>query len=95
MLSFIRQNAKESHIGDVFHDPAYPTEPLEGFQQTKPMVSGSYNERRTRFYSHSTSLSQVYAGVYPIDGSEYEKLDAALDKLTLNDASVSVGKESR
>eukprot|EP00249_Psilotum_nudum_P013311 c24274_g1_i1 orf=593-2398(-) len=36
----------------------------------------------------------VFAGVYPADGSEFEVLCHAIDRLTCNDASVSVSKES-
>jgi elongation factor 4 len=35
-----------------------------------------------------------YAGIYPIDASEFDLLDKAMGKLTLNDASVSCVKES-
>ncbi len=37
---------------------------------------------------------QVYAGVYPLDASDFESLNDAMEKLTLNDASVPVQKES-
>ncbi|MCO5606322.1 hypothetical protein L7F22_060509 [Adiantum nelumboides] len=36
----------------------------------------------------------VFAGVYPADGSDFEALSHALERLTCNDASVSVTKES-
>ena len=36
----------------------------------------------------------VFAGVYPIDPSEYENLRASLEKLQLNDASLSFAPES-
>ncbi len=38
--------------------------------------------------------SMVFAGVYPIDNSDYEDLRTAIEKLTLNDPSVNVEKES-
>jgi len=38
--------------------------------------------------------SMVFAGIYPIEASDYEKLRDAIEKLTLNDASVHVEKES-
>jgi len=38
--------------------------------------------------------SMVFAGIYPMDASEFDLLDKAMDKLTLNDASVSCIKES-
>lgn len=36
----------------------------------------------------------VFAGVYPADGSDFDALNGAIEKLTCNDASVSVAKES-
>jgi len=38
--------------------------------------------------------SMVFAGIYPMDTSEFDLLDKAMGKLTLNDASVSCIKES-
>ena len=37
---------------------------------------------------------QVFAGFYPMDQSEYPVLCAALEKLTLNDSSVSMVQDS-
>ena len=39
-------------------------------------------------------LPMVYAGIYPMDSSEFDQLNKSIEKLTLNDASVSVTKES-
>jgi GTP-binding protein LepA len=36
----------------------------------------------------------VFSGVYPADGSDFEALSHAIEKLTCNDASVSVTKET-
>lgn len=36
----------------------------------------------------------VFSGVYPADGSDFEALSHAIERLTCNDASVSVTKES-
>ncbi|CAG8581664.1 1055_t:CDS:10, partial [Ambispora leptoticha] len=38
--------------------------------------------------------SMVFAGVFPVDTNEFNKLDESITKLTLNDASVSVQKET-
>ena len=35
----------------------------------------------------------VFAGIYPVDNSEFELLRDAIEKLTLNDASVTVEKK--
>lgn len=36
----------------------------------------------------------VFAGIYPVDSSEFEQLRTAIEKLTLNDASVTVEQKS-
>lgn len=36
----------------------------------------------------------VFSGLYPADGSDFEALSHAIERLTCNDASVSVAKES-
>ncbi len=36
----------------------------------------------------------VFAGIFPIDNEEFEELNTAIEKLTLNDASVKVEKKS-
>ena len=36
----------------------------------------------------------VFAGIFPVDASEFESLRDAIEKLTLNDASVTVEKKS-
>lgn len=39
--------------------------------------------------------SMVFAGVYPIDQSQFVDLRSAIDRLTLNDNAVTVVEESR
>ena len=36
----------------------------------------------------------VFSGLYPADGSDFEALNHAIERLTCNDASVSVARES-
>jgi elongation factor 4 len=46
------------------------------------------------FQGFSPAKSMVFAGLYPMDSSKFNELSEALDKLVLNDASVSVKKET-
>ena len=46
------------------------------------------------FPGFSPAKSMVFAGLYPMDASKHGELSDALDRLTLNDASVSVTKET-
>ena len=39
-------------------------------------------------------LPMVYAGIYPMDSSEFDQLNKSMEKLTLNDASVAISRES-
>lgn len=43
---------------------------------------------------HYVFLTQVFAGVFPMDGDEYIVLRTAVEKLTLNDSSVTVHADS-
>ncbi|KAJ3365522.1 hypothetical protein HDU91_002199 [Kappamyces sp. JEL0680] len=47
-----------------------------------------------RFPGFSPAKSMVFAGLYPLDASKHAELSDALDRLTLNDASVTVHKET-
>ena len=46
------------------------------------------------YLSSELFFVQVFAGFYPMDQSEYSVLRSALEKLTLNDSSVSVFQDS-
>ncbi len=50
---------------------------------------GIVNERSVRAF-----ISLAGAGIYPVDSSEFEQLRTAIEKLTLNDASVTVEQKS-
>ena len=49
-------------------------------------------DRAKRFFP--SPPPQVFAGIYPLDQSEYVSLRTAIDKLTLNDSSVTVHRDS-
>jgi GTP-binding protein LepA len=64
----------EARSGETVTDPARPApEPLEGYQDPKPMV---------------------FCGIYPIDGDEFATLRESLEKMRLNDASISYEPET-
>ncbi len=61
-------------IGDTLTGADRPTsEPLPGFQESKPMV---------------------FTGLYPVEADDYEGLKTALEKLRLNDASLTYEPET-
>lgn len=51
-------------------------------------------EKTEVFPGFKPAKSMVFAGIYPVDTSDYEELRDAIEKLTLNDPSVHVEKES-
>ncbi|WMN07498.1 translation elongation factor 4 [Marivirga arenosa] len=59
--------AKEVKVGDTITHVENPGQPVQGFENVKPMV---------------------YAGIYPVDTSDFEELRASMEKLQLNDASL-------
>jgi len=65
--------AKEVKVGDTITTVDNPSEPIQGFEDVKPMV---------------------FAGIYPVDTDDYEELRDAMEKLQLNDASLTFEPES-
>jgi GTP-binding protein LepA len=64
----------EARVGETVTEVSRPaSEPLEGYQNPKPMV---------------------FCGIYPIDGDEFPDLRDALEKLKLNDSSVTYEPET-
>lgn len=73
IISGIKTSA-EVKVGDTVTKVENPCDnPIEGFQEVKPMV---------------------FAGIYPIDAADYEDLRAAMEKLQLNDASLTYEPEA-
>ena len=48
----------------------------------------------TAFPGFKPAKPMVFAGIFPVENSEFEQLRDAIEKLTLNDASVSIEKKS-
>ena len=68
------KSAVDVKVGDTITTVNNPAaQPIEGFENVKPMV---------------------FAGIYPVDTEDYEELTYSLEKLQLNDASLTFEKES-
>ena len=66
--------ANEVKVGDtITHINGSCDNPIEGFEDVKPMV---------------------FAGIYPVDTEDYEELRTSMEKLQLNDASLTFEPES-
>ena len=66
--------ANEVKVGDtITHTNGSCDNPIEGFEDVKPMV---------------------FAGIYPVDTEDYEELRTSMEKLQLNDASLTFEPES-
>ncbi len=72
VISGIKQ-ASEVKVGDTITLISNPAEPIQGFEDVKPMV---------------------YAGIYPVSTDDFPELRDAMEKLQLNDASLTWVPES-
>ena len=57
-------------------------------------ITGAENPATEALPGYKKANSMVYCGLYPIDGSEYELLKTALEKLKLNDAALEYEPET-
>lgn len=57
-------------------------------------ITSKTNPAKERLAGYKEVKSMVYAGIFPVDGSDYEDLKEALLKLKLNDASLNYELES-
>ncbi|CAM3427788.1 translation elongation factor 4 [Stackebrandtia soli] len=57
-------------------------------------VTGLHRSATTALAGYAEAKPMVYSGLYPIDGSDYPDLREALDKLKLNDASLTYEPET-
>ena len=72
VISGIKQ-ASEVKVGDTITHSENPAEPIQGFEDVKPMV---------------------FAGIYPVSTEDFDELRDAMEKLKLNDASLTWEPES-
>ncbi|XP_033095724.1 translation factor Guf1, mitochondrial-like isoform X2 [Anneissia japonica] len=95
-----------SEVG-IMHPDRIPTQKLHS-GQVGYFIAGMYNIKEAHIgdtFHHQGKPTEpmpgfkaakpmVFAGMYPIDQSEYLSLRSAIDRLTLNDSSVSVSSDS-
>ncbi|KAJ3083324.1 Translation factor guf1 mitochondrial [Quaeritorhiza haematococci] len=82
------KSVRDAHIGDTFCH-------FQSVNNTKGGTSNTTTLPQIKVYpGFQPAKSMVFSGLYPIDASDYTKLQEALERLTLNDASVTVERES-
>ena len=88
-----QKSVREVKIGDtiIWQPPFRRGEPKAGGSEQKPplppFTKGS-NRNQFIIPGFKKVTPFVYAGVYPIDSTEYDKLKDSLEKLSLNDSAV-------
>ena len=84
--------AKELGAGEV----GYLTASIKTISDTRvgDTVTGVENPADEALPGYKTVQPMVFSGVYPADGSKYDDLRDALEKLKLNDASMSYTQEN-
>jgi len=62
--------------------------------QVGDTITNANNPAKEPLPGYKKANSMVYCGIYPVDGSEYEALKEALEKLKLNDAALQYEPET-
>ena len=86
------KETKELNVGSV----GYIITGIKSIKDTQvgDTITNSKNPTKTPLEGYRPALSMVFAGVYPISTDDYEDLREALEKLQLNDASLSYVPET-
>ena len=62
--------------------------------QVGDTITSAVNPAKEPLPGYKKSIPMVYCGIYPMDGSDYENLKIALEKLKLNDAALEFEPET-
>ncbi len=87
-----RQPVKELTAGEV----GYISASIKSVAETKvgDTITLASNPAAEPLHGYKQANPMVFCGIYPADGADYEALKEALDKLVLNDASISYEPET-
>ena len=85
------RNIKEALVGDTFHLEKAKVEPFPGFKPPKPMVINiKWLNRLSKFITNF----KVFSGFFPEESSDFSLLRKSIEKLCINDSSVSLADDS-
>ncbi|MCR5808791.1 MAG: translation elongation factor 4 [Clostridiales bacterium] len=86
------QPVKELTAGEV----GYISASIKSVAETKvgDTITLANNPAKEPLHGYKHANPMVFCGIYPADGADYEALKEALDKLILNDASISYEPET-
>jgi len=89
------KNTNEAKIGDTLTHVGTENivEPCEGFEESKPMVCRSLVLPASTG-AGTESRGKVFVGAFPVDQSEFNRLDDSIQQLVTNDRSVTLQKEA-
>ena len=87
-----RLPVKELTAGEV----GYISASIKSVAETKvgDTITLAHNPAKEPLHGYKQANPMVFCGIYPADGADYEALKEALDKLILNDASISYEPET-
>lgn len=92
------KSTKEAEIGDTVFKPAEVYPKAFTTRYSSSASSSSEDQEEVAVFEalpgFKPSQPMVFAGFYPVDSENFERLRDALDKLVLNDSSVTVSRES-
>ncbi|MBE6071797.1 MAG: elongation factor 4 [Clostridium butyricum] len=83
---------KELSAGDV----GYITASIKNVRDARvgDTITGATRPTEKALPGYKPAIPMVYSGIYPVDGSKYDELREALEKLQINDAALSFEPET-